>query len=236
MALTTLSELIYEPVNEEYGWGKYGEFRVLIRRKDGWVNVTKLCKDGGRELFSWTRLESANSVIVEVERALQICRAQIFEVFHAGSNYELSGTYAHPLLVPHIASWISPEFAVKVSRIVNDHLVREYREQIREKNTRIDEMARNIEHLLLQVDGMSSKLDVANENIIETLDVLGAVSKKSVPFERIPPSCREVLGILKLGPQKFYTIRAQRSRYSSTVAKKREEVLLAGGGQIHEEF
>jgi hypothetical protein len=39
---------------------------------------------------------------------------QILEVFQAGSNYELSGTYAHPLLVPHIASWISPSFADKV--------------------------------------------------------------------------------------------------------------------------
>jgi hypothetical protein len=55
--MNTLSELIYEPVNEEYGWGLYGEFRVLIRRKDGYVNVTKLCKDGGKELSDWTRLE-----------------------------------------------------------------------------------------------------------------------------------------------------------------------------------
>jgi hypothetical protein len=60
---------------------------------------------------------------------------------------ELRGTYAHPLLVPHIASWISPEFAFKVSRIVNDHLVREYREQIRVKDTRIDELMRKVDRL-----------------------------------------------------------------------------------------
>ncbi len=32
------------------------------------------------------------------------------------------GTYVHHLLIPHIASWISPEFAVKVSCIVNKYI------------------------------------------------------------------------------------------------------------------
>ncbi len=48
-----LREIVYESVSEEYGWGKYGEFRVLIRRKDGFVNITKLCRDGGRRFEHW---------------------------------------------------------------------------------------------------------------------------------------------------------------------------------------
>jgi hypothetical protein len=47
---------------------------------------------------------------------------------------ELRGTYAHPDLVPHIASWASAEFALKVSKIVNAHLVREYQDSIRVKD------------------------------------------------------------------------------------------------------
>jgi hypothetical protein len=31
----------------------------------------------------------------------------------------VTGTYAHPDLVPHIASWVSPKFAIKVSGIIN---------------------------------------------------------------------------------------------------------------------
>jgi hypothetical protein len=42
----------------------------------------------------------------------------------------VTGTYAHPDLVPHIASWVSPSFAIKVSRIVNEYLVKEEKEKI----------------------------------------------------------------------------------------------------------
>ena len=42
----------------------------------------------------------------------------------------ISGTYAHPLLIPHIASWSSYDFALKVSKIVNEYLVLEYRAKI----------------------------------------------------------------------------------------------------------
>jgi hypothetical protein len=63
MSSTNLSELIYEPVNADYGWGKYGEFRVLIRAKDGWINVTKLCSDGNRKLNDWSRQQSSESIM-----------------------------------------------------------------------------------------------------------------------------------------------------------------------------
>jgi hypothetical protein len=162
MSTTNLSELIYEPVNEQYGWGLYGEFRVLIRRKDGYVNVTKLCKDGGKKLFHWSENEMSRVLVGETSQVLGIPSTQILEVYQAGSNYELSGTYAHPHLVPHIASWISPEFAVKVSRIVNDHLVREYKEQIREKTDKIDELMKKLDDQNLV---WNSKFDRQNKQM-----------------------------------------------------------------------
>ena len=54
-----LEELVFENINEEYGWGKYGNFKVLIRKKDGYINLTKLCRDGGKEFPDWTRLKCA---------------------------------------------------------------------------------------------------------------------------------------------------------------------------------
>jgi hypothetical protein len=38
----------------------------------------------------------------------------------------ITGTFIHALLVHHVASWISAEFALKVNRIVNNFLIAEY--------------------------------------------------------------------------------------------------------------
>jgi len=39
----------------------------------------------------------------------------------------ISGTYCHPDLVPHIACWISEVFAFKVSKIINNYMVQDYK-------------------------------------------------------------------------------------------------------------
>ena len=42
----------------------------------------------------------------------------------------ICGTYAHPDLIPHIASWASHKFARKVGRIINNYLVQEYKDKL----------------------------------------------------------------------------------------------------------
>ena len=39
----------------------------------------------------------------------------------------ISGTYVHSLLIPHIACWISVDFAPKVSEVINGYIVYEYK-------------------------------------------------------------------------------------------------------------
>ena len=182
-----LTEIIYENVTAEYGWGKYGDFKVLIRRKDGYINATKLCKDGGKDLSNWTKNASSEALITELEWVLLIGRTQLSEVHQGGSNYELSGTYVHPLLVPHIASWISPKFGVMASKIINNYIIKEYKEELYKKDLelgkrkdKIDELLGQNNELLHRVGGLEKqngmllqKLDLANENIIEAVRGVG---------------------------------------------------------------
>ena len=39
----------------------------------------------------------------------------------------ISGTYVHSLLIPHIACWISVDFALKVSEVINGYILYEYK-------------------------------------------------------------------------------------------------------------
>ncbi len=110
----------YKIVSEGYYLGTFGGLEVLIRKEDEFVNATKLCKKGGKELFSWTRLQCSKSLRKEFSLAEGICEDEMINTVLGGKNTEVRGTYVHPDLVPHIAMWISPRFGIIVSRIIRE--------------------------------------------------------------------------------------------------------------------
>lgn len=165
----SVSKLIYEPVNGQYGWGKYGEFKVLIRKSDGYINATKLCKEGGKELYNWNATEHAKQLINKVISSLGYPRDEVISIIVGGQELEIRGTYIHPLLIPHIASWISADFAIMVSEIVNGYLVKEYEEKLYQQDLELGKRKDKIDELLVEVKDLHQKLDLANENIIEAV-------------------------------------------------------------------
>ena len=82
--------------------------------KDGYVNVTKLCKAGDNEYSNWKRNKNSESTIQALERSLQIRRDLIIRDIKTGKN-ESRGTFVHRRLALIIAQWISADFAVQVA-------------------------------------------------------------------------------------------------------------------------
>lgn len=93
-------------------------FNVLFRKSDGYINVTKLCKDGNKEFKQWRRSNHATKLLQAFQKKYP--DTELLQLVNGGRNYKISGTYAHPDLVPHIASWISEEFAVMISFIIQE--------------------------------------------------------------------------------------------------------------------
>lgn len=118
---TTFSEFISEPVDDEYGWGYYSGFRLLIRKKDGFVNATRLCDDSGRTFAFWLQLNSSARLIHQIETEGALLGTVDADI------------YVPPACVPHIASWLSPSFALKASEIVNNSLAKECIESQRQQ-------------------------------------------------------------------------------------------------------
>ena len=58
---------------------------------------------------------------------------------HTEEDKLIIGSYAHPVLVPHIASWVSAPFARMVSKMVTDFIVGEYKKCLNEKQARLEE-------------------------------------------------------------------------------------------------
>ncbi len=63
-------------------------------------------------------------------------------------SYETRGTHVHPELIPHIASWVSPDFAVMVSKIVNTYIIREYQEAVYERDVELGKLQDKIDELI----------------------------------------------------------------------------------------
>jgi hypothetical protein len=255
IGIKDLSDLIYEPVNDEYGWGRYGYFKVLIRKKDGYINVTKLCQDGGKRFDNWLRLKEVDRFVNEFKSSPQN-RGELLGTVMAG-DYILRGTYAHPLLVPHIASWISTEFAFKVSRIVNDHMVRVFEEQMRQKDTKIDELLQEVKNvrgenseLFKQNKILSEKLDLANENIIEAVKGIGKANRNisgvqqklnitadnHVPRNHLAPKDIETYVLFHCGCNEDGTSVYVQSRTRPYFLKKRPKNLISKYGSCREVF
>ena len=91
-----------------------GNKLVIPARKDGSINITKLCKAGGKEYSEWKRYKESEQQIQACERSLGIPRDLIISSITTGPN-ENRGTWAHRRLAIIIAQWVSPTFAVQVS-------------------------------------------------------------------------------------------------------------------------
>ena len=51
-----LGEISFELIKDNYHYGYYGPFRVVMDKANGHVNATKLCRLGGKKFKDLVRL------------------------------------------------------------------------------------------------------------------------------------------------------------------------------------
>ena len=208
----TLNQIIFEHIDDKYAYGKYGDFKVIMMTKNRYINATKLCKEYNKEFKHWKENKSNQELIIEVEKeifsadGIPTVENKSFIIINGGKNQLIKGTYVHELLIPHIASWISSKFAIKVSKIINSYISNEYINEIRDKNNKIcnleeklniiiednketkiinDKLLKSNEELLKQSKKaekqnrkLEQKLDEANDNLTDIKDELCDSNKK----------------------------------------------------------
>src|SRR5271156_4252884 len=131
-----LNDIAFKQITANYWHAAYGPFRVVMMKDSGYINATKLCMSGGKEYKNWSRLQSSQELIQSLEQheALEnthntflcsnltlldgnahICSepsppCKFIQTMNSKEVERLmSGTYYHPLLIPHIACSISTD-------------------------------------------------------------------------------------------------------------------------------
>ena len=87
---STISDVCFEQIRDNYWYGAYGEFRVVMMKDCGYINATKMCSSGGKDFWKWSRLKSS----VAIARTPQAM--VVLENTHASSmNHDLTLRTGH---------------------------------------------------------------------------------------------------------------------------------------------
>lgn len=180
-----MSEIIFEQVNNyeyEYCWAKQGDFKVLIMEENGYINATKLCKDGGKSFKRWNESQESKDIINEAKIRLGID----VDILRMDVSNEIRGTYIHPDIIANLASWISSSFLTKTVKITNEYCIMKEREKydniIKQKDNEIEEREDKISKL-------KAKIDALNQN---NEDLSDAMTKLSLDNEITHEQLNEV--------------------------------------------
>jgi len=99
---------------------------IESRDEDGYINITNLCKAGGKEFKHWNSLGKTKAFLKALSTAVGIPTAILIQLGTGskfGTTEETTGTWVHPQVAINIAQWISPQFDVKVSAWVFEVMI-----------------------------------------------------------------------------------------------------------------
>src|SRR5277367_4321416 len=68
--MNSISAICYEQISGNYWYGQYGDFKVILMKDSGYVNATKLCKDGGKRFYHWLANDTSKRLIKALEAQL----------------------------------------------------------------------------------------------------------------------------------------------------------------------
>ncbi len=196
--LYNITDIAYQQIKGDYYWARYGDFKVIMNKATGYINATKLCqlansKEGKPKRFDHWRENIESKQLIEAVSASSGIPGGTLLTEPSVSN-ELRGVYAHHLLIPHIASWASPVFAVKVSVIISDEMVRKHREEMRVKDTKIDDLERTLNAIKQQNDEQSKKLSEQSVQMQEqTAQMKEQAKRMDILLTEVKESRTEIL-------------------------------------------
>jgi len=131
-----MQEIAYEQISDNFWYAAYGVFKVVMMKDCGFINATKLCSLGNKNLYDWCANKNSKNLLQalackfgdaeELEESCFVVK-YVRNAHQTDVEKEISGTYYHPTIIPHIACWISVDFALRVGDIVNDFIIGEYK-------------------------------------------------------------------------------------------------------------
>jgi len=55
----------FQDINDEYAWVNYGEFKLIMMKNNGYVNVTKMCDEYSNKRFAHWKENKRSKELIE---------------------------------------------------------------------------------------------------------------------------------------------------------------------------
>ena len=145
-------------------------------KSNDYINISKLCKygltkgDNPKEFYTWLENNSSQELIKYIEQEYLVARHSwspaLIKRMDLANDYK--GYYAHKYIVVQVAQWISPQFALRISRMYDDYATKKYQYEINKKESRVVEV-----ELMLQEQRETNRILKEDHNkISEDLRIL----------------------------------------------------------------
>ena len=100
-----------EQINDEFSYGIFKDFKVVIMKKNKYINASKLCERYDKIFDNWLKNINNKIFINEIEYNLKkngiiSPNSELLIDLHTGSNNSFRGIYVHVNLMPDIIKWI----------------------------------------------------------------------------------------------------------------------------------
>jgi hypothetical protein len=100
-----------------YYWGKYADFEVLVMKENGYINATRLCKDGHKTFQFWLQKQESKDLVAALSKHLGISKLIV-----SIKDQEYRGVYVHPSLIVNIINWVSADYAFRLAKAQYDEV------------------------------------------------------------------------------------------------------------------
>src|SRR5271156_1381491 len=200
-----LSQVCFEQIKENYWYALYGDFRIVMDKRDCYVNATKMYRSGGKDYKDWSRLKGSQQLMQTLqiinsgggvmentqaeENVLegtprQICtiRSPACKILHNFNHTDtdrlISGTDIHPDLVPSVAGWISPLFQINENRVVNGYITEEWKRKLEACENDAMQLLWQLQTSDVIIDNLQCNLE-EKDALISVNDINEAINQQS---------------------------------------------------------
>jgi hypothetical protein len=170
--MVSLNDVCYEQIKDNFYYGLFGDFKLVIDKTTGCFNATKLCNDANKRYRNWARTERSIKLINYYKSCRSLMSGNFYEVRESNNdelNKQITGQYVQKELILDIASWISVEFYDKCNQIIINYFVGEFKSMDKnEFEAKIKDIEERMSDIILEKEDI---IQEKNDKIDELLQL-----------------------------------------------------------------
>ncbi|CCU55682.1 N1R/p28-like protein [Choristoneura biennis entomopoxvirus] len=200
----SLIDVCYEQIKDQYYYGLFGDFKLVIDKNTGCFNATKLCNLGGKRFSNWSQNIKSIELINFLNKNSHYWKSSnenndniMYEITgnrQTEINNIIIGTYVCEDLILAISTWISDEFYVKCNNVIKHYYINEFKslsdKQIKNKIKEIeDKYITIIDEKNEEIKFKDDKIDylISQNNVIidSNKQLLKLAEKQNIKLDEI---------------------------------------------------